>query len=214
MSSRKILICVFFFAFTLSAEDIYKIDVIIIKFSDVKTDEKFLNNLNFIPESVKPLNHDKSFEAPKDFINETSELVAYIDTEFDASKENKNIVSKKDTNKVYDLYKYTDLESLDFLVGRLRWRKNIEILDTFSWYQPLSELDEFTYHFDLENNISFYLNFYQSRYLHLNIKGFEGKLNLNENINHFISEDRRIKDSEINYFDHPTMGFIVRVDKT
>ena len=34
------------------------------------------------------------------------------------------------------------------------------------------------------------------------------------NIKEFIDEDRRVKNSEINYFDHPSMGVIVKIDKT
>ena len=58
------------------------------------------------------------------------------------------------------------------------------------------------------------MNFYESRYLHLNLKAFLGKLNFDENITIFIDEDRRVKNSEINYFDHPNMGLIIKVDKT
>ena len=29
-----------------------------------------------------------------------------------------------------------------------------------------------------------------------------------------FDEDRRVKNSEINYFDHPNMGLIIKVDKT
>ena len=97
---------------------------------------------------------------------------------------------------------------------RLRWRENIEILDTLSWYQPIKNKNEYTHHFDEKNNVSLYLNLYQSRYLHLNLKAFDGKLYLEDEIKIFIDEDRRIKRSEISYFDHPKMGIIVRINKT
>ena len=64
----------------------------------------------------------------------------------------------------------------------MRWRENIEILDSLSWYQPLKDQDEYTYHYDQENNLSLYLNIYESRYLHLNLKAFVGKLNFDEKI--------------------------------
>ena len=92
--------------------------------------------------------------------------------------------------------------------------KNIEILGSLSWYQPLKAQDEYTYHYDQENNLSLYLNIYESRYLHLNLKAFVGQLDFDETITEFIDEDRRVKNSEINYFDHPNMGLIIKIDKS
>ena len=46
---HKILIFLSFFINTIDAEDIYKVEVIIIKFNDVTVDEKFNNNLDFSP---------------------------------------------------------------------------------------------------------------------------------------------------------------------
>ena len=85
---------------------------------------------------------------------------------------------------------YLDLENLNFLIGRLRWRENIEILDSLSWYQPLKAQDEYTYHYDQENNLSLYLNIYESRFLHLDLKAFVGQLDFDETITEFIDEDR------------------------
>ena len=114
----------------------------------------------------------------------------------------------------FELYEYLDLENLNFLIGRLRWRENIEILDSLSWYQPLNGPDEYSYHYDQENNLSLYLNIYESRFLHLDLKAFVGQLDFDETITEFIDEDRRVKNSEINYFDHPNMGLIIKIDKS
>ena len=58
------------------------------------------------------------------------------------------------------------------------------------------------------------MNIYESRYLHLNLKAFEGQLDDDETITEFIDEDRRVNNSEINYFDHPSIGLIIKIDKT
>ena len=68
--------------------------------------------------------------------------------------------------------------------------------------------------FDQENNVSLYVNIYESRYLHINLKAFFGQLNSEKEITEFINEDRRVKNSEISYFDHPSMGLIIRIDRT
>ena len=69
------------------------------------------------------------------------------------------------------------------------WYAFVEILNSLSWYQPLEEQDEYTYHYDQENNLSLYLNIYESRYLHLNLKAFLGKLNFDENEIYLIEKN-------------------------
>ena len=125
-----------------------------------------------------------------------------------------NDSANDDVRKVFDLYEYTDLESLDFLTGRLRWRENIEIIDFLSWYQPLTNKNQYTFHYDEKKDLSLYLNIYKSRYLHIDLKAFIGNLENDVEIKEFISEDRRIKNTEINYFDHPSLGVIIRATKT
>ena len=211
---HKILIFLSLIINTIEAEDIYKVEVIIIKFKDVIIDEKFNNNLDFSPTVINKLKENEIILIPEKFIDNTLISSDLLDIEIETIKNDNNLMNEKEIKKYFELYEYSDIENLNFLIGRLRWRENIEILNSLSWYQPLEEQDEYTYHYDQENNLSLYLNIYESRYLHLNLKAFIGKLNFDENITIFIDEDRRVKNSEINYFDHPNMGLIIKVDKT
>ena len=211
---HKILIFLSLFINTIEAEDIYKIEVIIIKFKDVIVDEKFNNNLDFSPTVINKLKENEIILIPEKFIDNALTSSDLLDIEIETIKNDNNLINEKEIMKYFELYEYSDIENLNFLIGRLRWRENIEILNSLSWYQPLKDQDEYTYHYDQENNLSLYLNIYESRYLHLNLKAFLGKLNFDENITIFIDEDRRVKNSEINYFDHPNMGLIIKVDKT
>ena len=211
---HKILIFLSFLINTIEAEDIYKVEVIIIKFNDVIVDEKFNNNLDFLPTEIKELKQNEIILIPEKFIDNALLSSDLLDIEIETIKNDNNLINEKEIKEYFELYEYADIENLNFLIGRLRWRENIEILNSLSWYQPLEEQDEYTYHYDQENNLSLYLNIYESRYLHLNLKAFLGKLNFDENITIFIDEDRRVKNSEINYFDHPNMGLIIKVDKT
>ena len=47
MSSLKIFLLFLFIINTVNAEDIYKVELILIKFNDVFTDETFKKNLDF-----------------------------------------------------------------------------------------------------------------------------------------------------------------------
>ena len=211
---HKILISLSLIINTIEAEDIYKVEVIIIKFNDVIVDEKFNNNLDFSPTVINKLKENEIILIPEKFIDNALISSDLLDIEIETINNDNNLINKKEIKKYFELYEYSDIENLNFLIGRLRWRENIEILNSLSWYQPLEDQDEYTYHYDQENNLSLYLNIYESRYLHLNLKAFLGKLNFDENITIFIDEDRRVKNSEINYFDHPNMGLIIKVDKT
>ena len=210
---HKILIFLLFFINTIEAEDIYKVEVIIIRFNDVIVDEKFINNLDFSPTVIKKLKENEIILIPEKFIDNALISSDLLNIEIETIENDNNFIDETEIKKYFELYEYSDLKNLNFLIGRLRWRENIEILDSLSWYQPLKGQDEYTYHYDQENNLSLYLNIYESRYLHLNLKAFVGKLNFDEKITTFIDEDRRIKNSEINYFDHPNMGLIIKVDK-
>ncbi len=211
---HKILIFLSFFINTIEAEDIFKVEVIIIKFNDVTVDEKFSNKLDFLPPVIKKLKENEIILIPEKFIDNALISSDLLDIEIETIEDNTNSIDEIETKKYFELYEYLDLENLNFLIGRLKWRENIEILDSLSWYQPLSGKDEYTYHYNQENNLSLYLNIYESRYLHLNLKAFLGKLDDDETITEFIDEDRRVNNSEINYFDHPSMGLIIKIDKT
>ena len=211
---HKILIFLSFFINTIEAEDIYKVEVIIIKFNDVTVDEKFNNNLDFSPTAITELKENEIILIPEKFIDNALISSDLLDIEIEAIENDNSSNDVTEIKKYFELYEYLDLENLNFLIGRLRWRENIEILDSLSWYQPLTAQDEYTYHYDQENNLSLYLNIYESRYLHLNLKAFVGQLDFDETITEFIDEDRRVNNSEINYFDHPSMGLIIKIDKS
>ena len=212
---HKILIFLTFFINTIEAENIYKVEVIIIKFNGVTVDEKFNNNLDFSPTTIKKLKENEIILIPEKFIDNALISSDLLDIEIKVKENNNNNgIDEKETKRFFELYEYLDLENLNFLIGRLRWRENVEILDSLSWYQPIRDKDEYTFHYDQQNNLSLYLNIYESRYLHLNLKAFFGQLDIDEDITKFIEEDRRVKNSEINYFDHPNMGIIIKIDKS
>ena len=211
---HKIFILLSIFITAIEAQDIYKVEAIIIKFNDVTVDEKFNNNFDFSPAAIKKLKENEIVLIPEKFIDNALISSDLLDIEIETIENDNTSIDVTETKKYFELYEYSDLENLNFLIGRLRWRENIEILDSLSWYQPLNDQDEYSYHYDQENNLSLYLNIYESRYLHLDLKALVGQLDLDETITEFINEDRRVKNSEISYFDHPSMGIIIKIDKT
>ena len=174
----------------MQAEDIYKVEVIVIKFTDVKTDEKFNNYLDFSPSSVKKLEENKIILLPEKFIENAQKSPDLLNFKINEADKDFYPFVDEEIKKVFKLYEYQELENLSFLIGRLRWRETIEILDSLSWYQPLTDKDEYTFHYDQKNDLSIYINIYQSRFLHINLKAFFGKLGFNdEEITQFINEE-------------------------
>ena len=125
---HKILIFLSFFINTIEAEDIYKVEVIIIRFNDVIVDEKFNNNLDFSPTAITKLKQNEIILIPEKFIDNALIPSDLLDIEIDTI-ENDNNSDVTEIKKYFELYEYLDLENLNFLIGRLRWRENIEILD-------------------------------------------------------------------------------------
>ena len=187
---HKILISLSLIINAIEAEDIYKVEVIIIKFNDVIVDEKFNNNLDFSPTVINKLKENEIILIPEKFIDNALISSDLLGIEIETINNDNNLINEKKIKKYFELYEYSDVENLNFLIGRLKWRENIEILNSLSWYQPLEDQDEYTYHYDQENNLSLYLNIYESRYLHLNLKAFVGQLDFDETITEFIDEDR------------------------
>ncbi|MBK85582.1 MAG: hypothetical protein CMC86_00070 [Flavobacteriaceae bacterium] len=213
MSFHKIFLFLIFIANSSLAEEIYKVEVIVLKFNDVITNETFDEDLNFAPDTLNILKEKEILLVPEKFIDNALSSANLLDLNIDQVEISSEGTQEK-SSEVISIYEYIDLKDLDFLIGRFKWRDNIEVLDSVSWYQPLKNKNEYTHHYDEVNNISFYINLYKSRYLHLSLKAFNGKLNSDEKIDEFIDENRRIKNSEINYFDHPSLGVIVKVSKT
>ena len=133
---HKILIFLSFFINTIEAEDIYKVEVIIIQFNDVTVDEKFNNNLDFSPTAITELKENEIILIPEKFIDNALISSDLLNIEIEAIENDNSSNDVTEIKKYFELYEYLDLENLNFLIGRLRWRENIEILDSLSWYQP------------------------------------------------------------------------------
>ena len=81
---HKILIFLSFFINTIEAEDIYKVEVIIIKFNDVTVDEKFNNNLDFSPTAITELKENEIILIPEKFIDNALISSDLFDIEIEA----------------------------------------------------------------------------------------------------------------------------------
>ena len=117
---HKILIFLSFFINTIEAEDIFKVEVIIIKFNDVTVDEKFNNKLDFLPPVIKKLKENEIILIPEKFIDNALISSDLLDIEIEAIENDNSSNDVTEIKKYFELYEYLDLENLNFLIGRLR----------------------------------------------------------------------------------------------
>ena len=261
MNSRKNIFFLFFITIFLHAEvEEYSVELIILKVSGYEQSERFLNNLDFNPKKIIQL-IPKSYEVNTNTILKSvssEEGIKLMDVDLkqnnppnlleNLSHSNTNTSEEKVINPSSWFFE-ENIQNLDYLLGRLKWRDNVTILSKHAWLQPIhSNNEHYVYLNDNINDISVFLNLYQSRYLHADLVAFEGSLDLDnnygdtiklffnqkligdtseniqmdsnsilsvpiDNIKVFIKDDRLIKESQINFFDHPKFGILLIVSK-
>ena len=89
---HRILFFFSFFIYTIEAEDIYKVEVIIIKFNDVTVNEKFNNNLDFSPAAIKKLKENEIILLPKKFIDNALISSDLLDIEIETIENNNSSI--------------------------------------------------------------------------------------------------------------------------
>ena len=101
---HKILIFLSLFINTIEAEDIYKVEVIIIKFNDVIIDEKFNNDLDFSPTAIKKLKENEIILIPEKFIDNALISSDLLDIEIETIQNDNNPVDTKKVNLIFRYY--------------------------------------------------------------------------------------------------------------
>ena len=76
----------------MEAEDIYKVEVIIIRFNDVIVDEKFINNLDFSPTVIEKLKENEIILIPEKFIDNALISSDLLDIEIETIENNNSSI--------------------------------------------------------------------------------------------------------------------------
>ena len=208
---KYLFILLYFLSFGVYAQDIskeFKIELIIFKYSNINSIESFEAELRMPNEdliyfydensSIKKMNHSN-------FSNMSDYFSNIIDD------------NKKQNKKNYPLIWFRDDDQLDLLKDleiKISNDKELELIDSKSWLQTLPNFDSSKYLFyeSKNKNFGFLLNFYQKRFMHIDLKAYLGNSNRrSKQINLFINDDRRIFNNEVHFFDHPHFGLVISV---
>jgi len=75
-----------------------------------------------------------------------------------------------------DPLKNNQLDVLETIYKNLKYRKGVKAIDKVSWKQPITSYEDAKYAYYQNSKIGTYIKFYESRYLHADIKSFIGDL--------------------------------------
>ena len=179
----------------------YKIELIIFKNIDINTTESFDNLLILPPENVL------SFYEPELLINTTDLFPKNNDSFFTKMFKNlrpsftkNNIdedIKKIIPNPGYWFRKNTNLEKLKKLNSKLSSNTNYKVLNSYSysWIQNIEnkEISKYLFEKNTENKYGYYLKFYKSRFLHVDLKAYLG---IAKPVDNKIITDSHIKSYE------------------
>lgn len=177
----------------------YKIELIIFKNIDINTTETFDNLL------ILPTENVLSFYKPELLINTTDLFPKKNDSFF--TKMFKNLrpsftknntdedIKKIIPNPGYWFRKNTNLEQLKKLNSKLSSNTNYKVLNSYSWIQNIEnkEISKYLFEKNTENKYGYYLKFYKSRFLHVDLKAYLG---IAKPVDNIIITDSHIKSYE------------------
>ena len=177
----------------------YKIELIIFKNVDINTTETFDNLL------ILPKENVLSFYEPELLINTTNLFPKNNDSFFTKMFKNlKPSFTKNNTdedikkiipNPGYWFRKNTNLKKLKKLNSKLSSNTNYKVLNSYSWIQNIEnkEISKYLFEKNTENKYGYYLKFYKSRFLHIDLKAYLG---IAKPVDNKIITDSHIKSYE------------------
>ena len=159
----------------------YSIEMIFIEYEDVLIDDERFNEVFDNPdESIINIKSKDIRLNKKAFLIESKED-PLKDALSNIKIDYKSIKNKPVTKNSKDdwFYKNNKLDVLETIYKNLKYRKGVKAIDKVSWKQPITSYEDAKYAYYQNSKIGTYIKFYESRYLHADIKSFIGDLSNN-----------------------------------
>ena len=195
----------------------YSIEMIFVEYEDVLSDDEQFNEVfNSPDESIINIKSKEILLNKKAFLyenepNPLQDALSNIKIDYKPVDENKPVAKNSKSDW---FYKNDQLDILETIYKNLRYRKGVKAIDKVSWNQPITSYDDSKFVYYQNSKIGTYIKFYESRYLHANIKSFVGNLSHNiiqadrdkyiNNIAPDVSEslsNKHLKKIELSYFE-------------
>ena len=161
--------------------DEYKVEIVMFKFNNIKTNEQFTDEITLPKKDVINLIEPR-LSLNKDALNNFSENKSFFSNllkNINPRKVQENITtnqSKSSVNPKVWYRKSSNIDNLSSLKNKIISNNQIEYLDSKSWIQSIDNENESKYVF-LENHdkeFGFFLKLYKKRFLHLDLKVYLG----------------------------------------
>tara|TARA_Y100001978_G_scaffold53059_1_gene47622 strand:- start:2795 stop:3661 length:867 start_codon:yes stop_codon:yes gene_type:complete len=164
-----------------SEVDEYRVELLIFKFKNVKTDEKFIEEIELPNESVinlaEPrlyLNKDalNNFSKDTSFFSNLLKNINPVNIRKEKSIENNTSIPNPKTW----YRKNTDIEILNNLSKKIDNNDELLLLSSNAWIQSIDDEEESKYVFfkDLDKEFGIFLRLYKKRFIHINLKAYLG----------------------------------------
>ena len=195
----------------------YSIEMIFVEYEDVLSDDEQFNEVFNSPDELiiniksKEILLNKKAFLYKNESNPLQDALSNIKIDYKPLNENKPVAKNSKSDW---FYKNDQLDILETIYKNLRYRKGVKAIDKVSWNQPITSYDDAKFVYYQNSKIGTYIKFYESRYLHANIKSFVGNLSHNiiqvdrdkyiNNIAPDVSEslsNKHLKKIELSYFE-------------
>ena len=160
----------------------YSIEMIFIEYENALVDDERFNEVfNNPDESIINIKSKDIRLNKKAFLIENKpdplkDALSNIKIDYKSSNKNKPVTTYSKTDW---FYKNDQLDVLETIYKNLKYRKGVKAIDKVSWKQPITSYKDAKYVYYQNSKIGTYIKFYESRYLHANIKSFIGDLSNN-----------------------------------
>mgnify|MGYP001239497932 FL=1 len=177
--------------------DEYRVEIIIFKFIDEKTDENFIEEIELPNASVINLVEPRLFlnkDALNNYSNDTSffsnllKNISPINNKKEKSIENNTSIPNPKTWYRKD----TNFEILNNLSKKIDKTEELLLLGSNSWIQSIDAEEESRYVFleDIDKEFGIFLRLYKKRFLHIDLKAYLGiaDVSINETTKDYIQK--------------------------
>ena len=177
--------------------DEYRVEIIIFKFIDEKTDENFIEEIELPNASVINLVEPRLFlnkDALNNYSNDTSffsnllKNISPINNKKEKSIENNTSIPNPKTWYRKD----TNFEILNNLSKKIDKTEELLLLGSNAWIQSIDAEEESRYVFleDIDKEFGIFLRLYKKRFLHIDLKAYLGiaDVSINETTKDYIQK--------------------------
>ena len=177
--------------------DEYRVEIIIFKYIDEKTDENFIEEIELPNSSVINLVEPRLFlnkDALNNYSNDTSffsnllKNISPINNKKEKSKENNTSIPNPKTWYRKD----TNFEILNNLSKKIDKTEELLLLGSNAWIQSIDAEEESRYVFleDIDKEFGIFLRLYKKRFLHIDLKAYLGiaDVSINETTKDYIQK--------------------------